>query len=497
MFRRALLEHIIFPAAASVTPFKSWQYMHDMCASEFEPLERQRAHRMGLVRQLLVHAHREVDLYRQALDRAGIDPIDISQARKFAMVPITSKDDLRTGFPDRQLARSFRGRGLRYSNTSGTTGAPLLLIQDVRDIAMKYASILRSRKVAGVNPLSTQVRITPNECQPALPTGLSPTRFNPLHRDHTTPGRRAALFVFLEKQLVNPIVHARHMLAPFWKGPGGSGAVDYDHYLDQLDALRPEVLSIYPLYALLLAKHLRRTGRKPPRIERLIDFSGALAPPSLSRFVSETFGVATAQSCGGCEFARYGASCPDDPARMHLAESYAYVETIRDDGTLCAPGELGNLIVTSLHSWAMPIIRLEPGDVGRIIEEPCTCGRKSRRLLHGGRVQSLIRNADGRWVTAAEIWDALLLIPGLELFQLHQYSESRYELRVLPSPGSSVDAGALDTALGALFGASATVERVEVSAIPTESSGKLQLVKSCTFEDFRPASARTRRVPIN
>ncbi len=366
----------------------------------------------------------------------------------------------------------------------------------MRDIAQKYASILRSRVLAGVDPLATQVRFTPNECQPSLPSGDSPQAINPIHRDHGVPGRRAAFYVFMEKQVVNPLIHARHMLDPLWPGNHPGGDVALDPVLSALDKLAPEVFSVYPLYGLLLAKHLRATGRAPPKVRALIDFSGGLAPPRVASLIGETFGVPTAQACGGCEFARYGASCPEDPARMHLAETYAYVEAVRSDGGLCTPGELGNLVVTSLHSWAMPIIRLEPGDVGRIIEDPCACGRRSRRLQHGGRIQALVRNANGEWITDAEFWDALLPLDGLRLFRLEQQSETDYTLSIWRGP-EALDRAGLDEALGRLLGASARVRISEVPGLSTEASGKFQLVKSNTYEDFRPSSARTQRVPVN
>ena len=480
-----------------LSPFKSWRYMREMCNLEFEPLQRQRMNRMHLIRELLVHAYREVDLYRMKLDSAGVDPVAVSYPRSFERVPITSKHELRDGFPHRQLARSSRGSFLRYSNTSGTTGRPLLLIQDIRDISYKYASILRSRALAGVDPMSSQVRLTPNECQPCLPDGSSPFGgSSSLPGDES--GSLSSMFVFLEKQVVLPLFHQRQMLEPFWAIGSPGGRVDYDSYLGQLHAAEPEVLSIYPLYALLLARHIERNRLDPPRIRQLIDFSAGLATPKMTAFISEIFGVRTAQSCGGCEFARYAASCPDDPNRMHIAENYAYVEAVRPDGTLAVPGELGNILVTSLHSRAMPIIRLEPGDVGRLFDEPCACGRRSRRLQHGGRIQSLIRNADGRWVTGAELWDAVLFTPGVELFQLQQKDEMHYEIRVIESPDTVLqDTTLLDTLKG-LLGEKAQVDIVRTSALAPERSGKLQLVKSSTFQDFRPrTSAATHSVPVN
>ncbi len=495
--RKSLLKQLVMPTASAVTPFKSWSYMQTMCNAEYEPLQRQRMHRMALIRELLVHAYREVDLYRMALDRAGVDPIEVSYPRKFAKVPITSKNDLRHGFPERQLARSYRGKALRYSNTSGTTGRPLLLIQDIRDISYKYASILRSRRVAGVDPLATQVRVTPNECQPCLPEGESPAWVSPLTRDRSTPGRRSAFFVFLERQVVNPFFHRRHMLDPFWLGPDQSGPVDYDGYLQKIAALQPEVLSLYPLYAVLLAKHIKRTGVAAPHVTGVIDFSGGIITPTMNRFVQDVFGVRTTQSCGGCEFARYAASCPEDPNRMHIAESYCYIETVRTDGSTCADGEIGNVLVTSLHSRAMPIIRLEPGDVGRLIEEPCACGRRSRRLEHHGRIQAIMLNAKGDWVTARDVWDALLLIKGVEIFQLVQRTDKKYLLRIVPEPGVKLAQKKLDSALKKLLGAKAKVEQVIVEGVHPERSGKLQLVKSNTFEQFRVDSAKREAVPVN
>ena len=489
--RKALLSHVLMPAAAAFTPFKSWAFMKEMCAGEFESLQRQRMWRMNRIRELLVHAYRETELYRVAMDSAGLDPVEVSYPRTFARVPITSKAALREGFPDRQLARSHRGRGLRSWTTSGTTGQPLRLFQDARDISYRYASILRSRVVAEVDPMASLVRIAPNECMPYVPGGPGPRGLSGSASEQNEPrSTRTALLGFVGQHVVNPLVHRRQVLPPFWSGPDDTSAVDYDAYLEQIRRYSPEVLGLHPLYAVLLCKHIRRTGVAPPPIGRLVDLSGGVCTPKMSAFIAETFGVRTAQSCGGCEFSRFGSSCPDDPDRMHLAESYAYVEAIRPDGEICAPGELGNLIVTSLHSWAMPVIRLEPGDVGRIIEAPCRCGRRSRRLQHGGRTQGLIHNVDGRWVTTADVWDALILVPGMELFQLQQHREDLYDLQVVAEPGAEPDAAALSTALETLLGTGARVRQKRVDAIRPENSGKLLLVKSNTYEAFRPASVR-------
>jgi phenylacetate-CoA ligase len=490
--RKALLSKIFMPASSALTPFKSWSYMREMCAQDLEPLQNQRMERMALIRELLAHAYREVELYRTALDGAGVDPVQVSYPKRFAQVPVISKRQLREGFPLRQLARSYRRGWLRYSNTSGTTDRPLLLIQDIKDISQKYASILRSRVLAGVDPLGTQVRITPNECRPCLPDGNSPEWVSPFAHNKRSPGRRSSLFLFLERQVVNPWFHRRHFMSPFWGTNEPTRPVDFDHYLDTIDSLQPEILTLYPLYGVLLARHIQRRGLDPPKVYGVLEFSGGVCSPRMREFMSQVFDVRTAQACGGCEFARYGASCSEDPDRMHLAEGFCYVEAVSTKGSLCAPGELGNIIVTSLHSRAMPIIRLESGDVGRIVEAPCTCGRRSRRMEHCGRLQALVLNSANRWVTERDVLDELFFVPGVELFQLIQISKTRYELRIVESIDAAIDEGHLTAALKSLLGQKAKVKRVTVRHLETEESGKLQLVQSSTFEAFRPSIKRSR-----
>lgn len=494
--RERVLSELVMPAAAALTPLKSWTYHEQMCAAERAPLAAQRSDQLALVRALLSHAYDETALHRDLLDAAGVAPGDVTSVAALARLPITSKSDLRSGFPDRQLARSYRNAWLRFSNTSGTTGKPLVLVQDATDIAWKYASILRSRSLADVPPMSRQTRLTPNECQPCLPSGET-SSLVPLSPDASTATRRAAAFLLLERRILNPVFHRRDMLPPFWPGGGPIGPVDHGRYLAQLRSSEPVVLTVYSLYAMLLARFMRRTGQAPPVITGILEFSGGLCTPRMRDYLSETFGARTAQSCGGCEFARYGASCTSDPDRMHLAESYACVETVRADGAPCAPGELGNVVVTNLHGRAMPIVRLEPGDVGRIVEEPCACGRSSRRIEHHGRVQAVFRNAEGRFVTDRECWDALLCLRGLELFQLRQESETRYRLALVRDVGEELDEAGLGHALETLLGRGAVVEREVVPGIVPEASGKLQLVKSATFESFRPSGSRSRPVPVN
>jgi phenylacetate-CoA ligase len=64
----------------------------------------------------------------------------------------------------------------------------------------------------------------------------------------------------------------------------------------------------------------------------------------------------------------------------HLHPDLAIIEITDDEGNDLAPGEVGEVVVTPLDVEAMPLLRFRTGDVGFLIDEPCSCGRNSVRL---------------------------------------------------------------------------------------------------------------------
>ena len=46
-----------------------------------------------------------------------------------------------------------------------------------------------------------------------------------------------------------------------------------------------------------------------------------------------------------------------------------------DSGRPCAAGVTGNVVLTPLHNFAMPLLRYEIGDLATVGAGPCDCGR--------------------------------------------------------------------------------------------------------------------------
>jgi phenylacetate-CoA ligase len=64
----------------------------------------------------------------------------------------------------------------------------------------------------------------------------------------------------------------------------------------------------------------------------------------------------------------------------HLHPDLAIVEILDDAGRPVPAGETGEVVLTPLGMEAMPLLRFRTGDLSFLIEQPCSCGRRSPRL---------------------------------------------------------------------------------------------------------------------
>lgn len=76
----------------------------------------------------------------------------------------------------------------------------------------------------------------------------------------------------------------------------------------------------------------------------------------------------------------------------HQLPDLIILEVLDDAGKQVQSGDLGEVVITTLGVEGMPLLRYRTGDVCAYYEEPCSCGRKSRRLGPVvGRKQQMIK----------------------------------------------------------------------------------------------------------
>ncbi len=480
------------PLFSKITGHKAWKYHKNYVKNDFKDKEKREEEQWNKLKEIINHAYENVPFYREKFDEAGITPEDIESREDLQKIPITTKPELRKNFPDKLIAKNYRNKKIRFTNTSGTTGRITKLVQDKDDVNHKYAAKLWSRKLYGVDIGEKVLRITPNECQPAKKEGKGFESLTDYFKEFLRNPTNST-YAVMEK-IVKKTLHRKKTLPPIAENDTDIKEEVFEEYIRKIKKEKPDLLAAYPLYLKWFSEFIEENDLEPPELEK-IDLVGGLSTENMREEIEKSFDAETFQNYGGCEWGRYGAECSHEKGWMHILEEHCYVEFIKPDGTNANDGELSNLIVTSLTNYGMPLIRVEHGDIGYYTDEKCSCGRTGRRMKVKGRIQSVIMDRRGIPHMPGKIWDAIHNIDGIDHFQLEQLDREKISLKVVSEEG--FNRSRLKEKIKEIINGVESIRIREVDKIESEGSNKYMLVKSSTHDDFRPLSIRKRESEIN
>lgn len=201
----------------------------------------------------------------------------------------------------------------------------------------------------------------------------------------------------------------------------------------QLDWLRkhqPDYLLTHPSNLRGLLLEAARSGERPRRLRGLGTFGEQLSDDL--RELARTIWNLPLADIYSCEEAGYLAlQCPQVPEHYHVQAENVLLEVLDAHGRPCPAGASGEVVLTPLHNFAMPLVRYAIGDVAEV-GPPCPCGRKLPvlRRIHG-RARNLLRLPDGsrHWPSfPAEAW---LAIAPVRQFRLRQTAPTRIEAELV------------------------------------------------------------------
>jgi phenylacetate-CoA ligase len=170
--------------------------------------------------------------------------------------------------------------------------------------------------------------------------------------------------------------------------------------------------------------------------------------------------------------------------RMHIIPAAGIVEILREDGSTCAPGEVGEIVATGLLNDAMPLIRYRIGDYAAWAEDQCCrCGNVHPIIANlEGRVDDYLVTVDGRKI--GRLSTAMKRSPTIHSAQLIQQRPGHAYLQVRPGRGyTRRHAVAVRDDILERIG-NFEIDISEVQEIPKTPQGKTSLV--VRFAD-RPA----------
>jgi phenylacetate-CoA ligase len=283
--------------------------------------------------------------YAARMEQAGLRPENVRSVRDLCLLPMTTKDDLRSQYPD-ALACVPRAEFVRMHVSSGTTGTPVAICHTRNDLNAWADLMARCMYMVGMR----RDDVFQNMSGYGLFTGGLGIHFG--------AERLGCLTI-----------------------PAGAG--NSRRQLKLLRDFKVTTVHILPSYALYLGSLLREEGVDPQSLPLRVALVGAEPyTEETRRRIEVLFDIKVYNSYGLSEMNGPGVAfecvCQNG---MHVWEDAFFFEIVDPVTGLPVPdGEIGELVMTTLCREGMPVLRYRTRDLTRIIPGSCSCGRQHRRI---------------------------------------------------------------------------------------------------------------------
>ncbi len=286
-----------------------------------------------------------VPFYRKKFKEMNIDPDGFTSLNDVSKLPFTSKDDLRNNYPYGLFAVPLR-EVVRVHSSSGTTGQATVVGYTKNDIKNWSNLSARVLTAAGVDQ--------DDVVQISFGYGLFTGGFG-LHYGAERVGASVI--------------------------PISSG--NTKRQLTIMQDFKTTALVCTPSYALLLADTMAEQGININALPLKYGlFGGEPWSEGMRKEIQEKLHIVATDNYGLSEIMGPGVAgeCQECNG-LHINEDHFLAEVI-DPETLepVAPGETGELVITTLTKEAFPVIRYRTRDLTRLMPEPCPCGRTFQRM---------------------------------------------------------------------------------------------------------------------
>jgi phenylacetate-CoA ligase len=345
------------------------------------------------LRRLVKYAYEHVPYYRERYRGLGIHPEDIRSIQDFHRLPFLTREDVNCNL-EALVSPELRSSAL-LNSTGGSTGEPMRFFKERAFSYWDNALELRGRSWYGIQEGDKTAWIWGAQGD---------------MRNWSWPDRIKAMVV-RERYLNAFDMNQEKMLA----------------FAQMLAEWKPTMLRAYASALSLFAqcvKENRIEGIRP----KMIETTAEKVSVQQRELLEEVFQCPVADWYTARELGTIAFQCP--VGSLHVAET-RYLEVVAK-GAPCRPGELGEVVITSTHQFAMPLIRYKLGDMAIFESETCQCGRGLPVLREVvGRVQDFLVTSDGHFVHGGYFPHTFRSWPEIFRYQVYQPDRKHLEVRLI------------------------------------------------------------------
>ena len=352
-------------------------------------------------KRLVIHAYNHVPYYRKVFESAGVVTASGSvNLEYFSKIPLLDKAKIRSNFEDLK-SDDLHMRKWNKNSSGGSTGEPVTLIQDNVYADWKGAVKILYDSWTECSIAGKKICLWGSERDIFMGRETSKTRLMQWLNNH----------VWLNAFRMTP---------------------DEMHsYVRTINDVKPVQILSYVESIFDLSRFIEREGLSVYSPRSIMTTAGPLSQ-HIRDTVGRVFKAPLFNRYGSREVGDMACEC-DAHTGLHVSLPTHYVEVLRSDGTPTDPGEVGQIVITCLSNYAMPLIRYCIGDMGKWADHSCSCGRSWPLLKEiVGRETDIFLKDDGSRIHGEYFTHLFYYQDWVEKFQVVQEDYQNLCVKIVP-----------------------------------------------------------------
>ncbi|EPY2277480.1 phenylacetate--CoA ligase family protein [Clostridium sporogenes] len=391
--------------------------------------------------KIIKHCYENVPYYKEIFNKNKLMPSDIRTQKDLWKLPILTKNDIKQNF-NKLKATNMPKWLLNEGHTSGTTGTPAHFYRDLNSINFENATVWRQWKWAEIDIGDRIVVCRGNEIKVS-------------EKDH----------IFWQKNNIQKQL----FLSSFYLSDE-----NMKYYIEEFKRYDGKALQAYPSTAYVIAKYLEKINDKIKlkavftSSEPIYDFQRKLIEDRFECKIWDFYGLA--------ERVVSASECKTHEG-LHINEEYGITEILDEEEN---ESKEGFLVGSTLHNYAMPLIRYVTNDYTKISCEECSCGIDHRIISPiETKKEDMVITKEGRYISPSIITHAFKPLTHVAKSQVIQHDFDDFEIKIVPEEGfNDNEIDILMKGLKERFGQKSSIDINIVQDIPRTKNGKFRWVIS-------------------
>ena len=431
----------IIDIALRLDGYQTFRYLRFLKSVEFSSIEQLQRLQNEKLERLLLHTYENVPYYHRVLPEADVIANNKVFLENFHKIPPLTKAIIRSE-GENLYSDDYKKRGGYFNTSGGSTGEPVKFIQDKHYCAWGFAGRFLFNSWAGKDVGQAELKLWGSE------------------RDILEG--KDELKTLLRRWLFNT-----ELLNTYRMSPEGMR-----EHIDRWNEVKPRQVWAYTdsMYKLSQFVANEKISVYPPG--SIICTTAPLLPQA-RKHIEQTFRCKVFDQYGSREVGPVACECPAQEG-LHIFTPIQRVEILDSNDQPVKGEDIGQIVITNLHNYSMPLIRYKIGDTGCFSNKPCSCDLGFPLLKEiSGRVFAHFVKKDGSLVHSQFFVALFFFKPWVKEFKVVQKDCDLIDISVaLAGKADQNDIDVITDKIKQVMDADCRVEFKFVDEIPPTASGK-------------------------